>query len=89
MAPLGLYLQGAGVQVEAYDDRFCEPVRTNLANAGIHVLSEPIPLQNPDCVIRSSAIPQDSKLVKPWLTLDVPVLRRGECLLQKKIFLRL
>lgn len=80
MAPLALYLQGAGIQVEAYDDRFREPLRTNLENAGIHVLCEPTPLKRPDCVIRSSAIPQDSKLVKPWLTLEVPVFRRGEFL---------
>ena len=32
MAPLALYLQGAGIQVEAYDDRFREPLRTNLEN---------------------------------------------------------
>ena len=32
MAPLGLYLQGAGVQVEAYDDRFREPLRSHLQN---------------------------------------------------------
>ncbi|MBT3666341.1 MAG: UDP-N-acetylmuramate dehydrogenase [Opitutae bacterium] len=80
MAPLALYLQGAGIQVEAYDDRFREPLRSNLENAGIHVLCDPTPLENPDCVIRTSAIPQDSKLVKPWLTLEVPVFRRGEFL---------
>ncbi len=80
MAPLALYLQGAGIQVEAYDDRFSEPLRTNLEKAGINVLCEPTPIMNPDCVIRSSAIPQDSKLVKPWLALDVPVFRRGEFL---------
>ena len=38
MAPLALYLQGTGIQVEAYDDRFREPLRTNLEQAGIHVL---------------------------------------------------
>ena len=80
MAPLGLYLQGAGVQVEAYDDRFREPLRSHLQNSGIVVLSEPTPVNNPDCVIRSSAISLDNKLVKNWVDLGIPVYQRGEFL---------
>ena len=80
MAPLALYLKGAGVQVEAYDDRFREPLRSHLENAGIDVLSEPTPLKNPDCVVRSSAISLDNKLVKNWVTMGVPVFQRGEFL---------
>ena len=30
MAPLALYLKGSGLQVEAYDDRFREPLRSHL-----------------------------------------------------------
>ena len=80
MAPLGLYLQGAGVHVEAYDDRFREPLRSHLQNSGIEVLSEPTPVNNPDCVIRSSAISLDNKLVKNWVDLGIPVYQRGEFL---------
>jgi UDP-N-acetylenolpyruvoylglucosamine reductase len=80
MAPLALYLQGAGIQVEAYDDRFREPLRSNLEQSGVQVLSEPTPLENPDCVIRSSAIPEGSKLVQPWVAKKIPVFRRGEFL---------
>ena len=80
MAPLALYLQGAGIQVEAYDDRFREPLRSSLEQSGVQVLSEPTPLENPDCVIRSSAIPEGSKLVQPWLAKKIPVFRRGEFL---------
>ena len=80
MAPLALYLKGSGLQVEAYDDRFREPLRSHLEEAGITVLSEPTPSKKPDCVIRSSAIPLNSKLVKNWLDLEIPVYRRGEFL---------
>ena len=47
MAPLAFYLRGAGIQVEAYDDRFTEPLRTRLLGEGIEVLGEPIPRANP------------------------------------------
>jgi len=40
MAPLALYLRGAGVRVEAYDDRFTEPVRSSLVEQGVHILDE-------------------------------------------------
>lgn len=80
MAPLALYLQGAGVEVEAYDDRFREPTRSQLEEFGVRVLSEPIPLNSPDCVIRSSAVPEDSQSVKPWIVEGKPVYRRGEFL---------
>ena len=80
MAPLALYLKGSGLQVEAYDDRFREPLRSHLEEAGIKVLSEPTPSKKPDCVIRSSAIPLNSKLVENWLDLEIPVYRRGEFL---------
>ena len=80
MAPLALYLQGAGIQVEAYDDRFREPLRSHLVDAGIEVLSEPTPLVKPDCVVRSSAIPLDSKLVRNWQAMETPVYQRGEFL---------
>jgi UDP-N-acetylmuramate--alanine ligase len=80
MAPLALYLQGAGIQVEAYDDRFSEPLRSQLIAEGIEVLSEPIPGSDPDCVIRSSAIPEDGSQVAPWIKKGIPIYRRGDFL---------
>ena len=80
MAPLALYLQGAGLHVEAFDDRFREPLRTQLEESGICVLSEPISIRKPDCVIRSSAVSLDNKLIKPWVKKGVPIYRRGEFL---------
>ena len=43
MAPLAHYLSGAGVQVEAHDNRFTEPVRSELLKCGVEILEEPIP----------------------------------------------
>ena len=80
MAPLALYLKGAGIHIEAYDDCFKEPLRSLLVNDGIRVLSEPNPIEKPDCVIRSSAIPEDSNLVSPWISQNIPVYRRGDFL---------
>ncbi len=80
MAPLALYLQGAGIQVEAYDDRFSEPMRSQLIAEGIEVLGEPIPTSNPDCVIRSSAIPEEDPKVLSWSKKGVSVCRRGDFL---------
>lgn len=63
MAPLAFYLCGAGVEVEAFDDHFREPLRTQMEDAGVKVLLEPVPLKKPDYVIRSSAInPLDKRL---------------------------
>ncbi len=80
MAPLALYLQGAGVQVEAYDDRFSEPLRSQLIEGGVDVLGEPTPRGEPDCVIRSSAVPPEGPQVNPWLKKGIPIYRRGEFL---------
>ena len=80
MAPLALYLQGAGIQVEAYDDRFSEPMRSQLITEGIEVLGEPIPTSNPDCVIHSSAIPEEDPKVLCWSKKGVSVYRRGDFL---------
>lgn len=78
MAPLALYLQGAGVQVSAHDDHFREPLRSHLVESGVEVLSEPIPSFDPDCVIRSSAISEDSPLLESWKKKQIPIYRRGE-----------
>jgi len=80
MAPLALYLQGAGIQVEAYDDRFTEPLRSRLLGEGVEILGEPIPTDEPDCVIRSSAVSADGAQVSPWIKKGIPVYRRGEFL---------
>ena len=63
MAPLALYLRGAGVRVEAFDHKFREPLRTELENAGVKILHEPEAILTPDCVVRSSAIPADDPMV--------------------------
>ena len=78
MAPLALYLQGAGIQVSAHDENFREPLRTQLEDAGVEVLVEPIPSQIPDCIIHSSAVSADSTLMKNWEKHKIPIYRRGE-----------
>ena len=40
MAPLALYLRGAGVRVEAFDDRFSEPIRSHLLSFGVKIIDE-------------------------------------------------
>ena len=80
MVPLALYLKGLGLSVEAYDDNFKEPIRTILKNKGITVLTESVPLNKPDCVIRSSAVNEKSEILKPWLKTKVPIYRRGDFL---------
>ena len=82
MAPLALYLKEAGVRVEAYDDNFKEPLRSQLSEAGIRILSDPLPEKEPDCIIRSSAIPEDSDVLNPWRDQAIPVFRRGDFLAQ-------
>jgi len=82
MAPLAMYLKSAGVRVEAFDDNFKEPLRTELSRAGIHTLYDPIPLKDPDCIIRSSAIPEDCALLAPFKNSGIPIYRRGDFLAQ-------
>ena len=78
MAPLALYLQGAGIQVSAYDDHFREPLRSQLEDAGVEVLGEAVPSAVPDCIIRSSAVAEDSPILKCWQDRKTPIFRRGE-----------
>ena len=80
MAPLAFYLRSSGVEVEAFDDYFREPLRTQMQDAGIKVLMEPVPLQKPDCVIRSSAIsPSDARL-SSFRSGSITIYKRGEFL---------
>ena len=80
MAPLAFYLSGAGVEVEAFDDYFREPLRTQMEEAGVKVLLEPVPLKKPDCVIRSSAInPTDGRL-SSFRSASVKIYKRGDFL---------
>ena len=51
MAPLAFFLRGAGVEVEAFGDYFREPLRTQMSDAGIDVLLEPVPHKKPDYVV--------------------------------------
>ena len=80
MAPLAMYLHGAGVDVEAFDDSFREPVRSLLERSGVRILSEPVPSFRPDVVVRSSAIAESLPALDQWKEQGVPVLRRGDFL---------
>lgn len=80
MAPLALYLKGAGVRVEAYDDCFCEPNRGHLIKCGVKVLDELNPTKKPDCIVHSSAIKHDDPRLKKFKNLEIPFYRRGEFL---------
>jgi len=82
MAPLAFYLKGAGVRVEAFDDHFREPLRSQMEEAGIVILDEPEPIVLPECVIHSSAINQSNDRVKKWEKLGIPVYRRGSFIAQ-------
>ena len=86
MAPLALYLRGAGVRVEAYDDRFTEPVRSSLVEQGVHILDELNPIKAPDCIVHSSAIQENDPRLLEFEKLQIPILRRGEFL--AKLFAR-
>ena len=86
MAPLALYLRGAGVRVEAYDDCFTEPGKSYLIEKGIHVLDELNPIKVPDCIVHSSAIQKDDKFLLQCENSDIPIYRRGEFL--AKLFAR-
>jgi UDP-N-acetylenolpyruvoylglucosamine reductase len=80
MAPLAFYLRGAGVEVEAFDDYFREPLRSQMQEAGIKVLMEPVPLETPDCVIRSSAIGSTDSRLSPFRSGSIKIYKRGDFL---------
>lgn len=80
MAPLALYLRGRGVEVEAFDDSFREPVRSLLEQAGVRLLSEPVPSCRPAALVRSSAVDEDREAIATWRERGVPIFRRGEFL---------
>ncbi|MDA7757027.1 UDP-N-acetylmuramate dehydrogenase [Opitutales bacterium] len=80
MAPLAFYLRGAGVEVEAFDDYFREPLRTQMQDAGIKVLMEPVPIQTPDCVIRSSAIGTTDSRLSSFRSKSIEIFKRGDFL---------
>ena len=69
MAPLALYLKGAGVRVEAYDDCFCEPNRGHLIKCGVRFLTNLIPLKNRTALyipLRLSTMIHGSKNLRIW-----------------------
>ena len=85
MAPLAFYLCGAGVEVEAFDDHFKEPLRTQMEEAGVKVLLEPVPLKRPDYVVRSSAISPSDERLSPFRS-SSKIYKRGDfCRVFKKI----
>ena len=48
-----------------------------MQDEGIQVLHEPNPIETPDYVIRSSAIGEEHELVRPWISKEIPVIRRA------------
>jgi len=86
MAPLALYLRGAGVRVEAYDDCFTEPGKSYLKEQGVHVLDELNPIKMPDCIVHSSAIQKDNDFLLQFENSEIPIYRRGDFL--AKLFAR-
>lgn len=86
MAPLALYLRGAGVRVEAHDDCFTEPLCGQLIDHGIKVIDELSPIKEPECIVHSSAIDPNDKRLKKFKDLGIPFYRRGDFL--AKLFSR-
>ena len=82
MAPLALYLRGAGVRVEAYDDRFSEPMRSHLLSSGVEILDELNPIKVPDCIIHSSAVSKGDSRLSHFENMGIPLYRRGDFLAQ-------
>ena len=80
MAPLAFYLKGAGIEVEAFDDYFREPLRTQMSDMGVKVLLEPVPLNAPDYVIRSSAITASDPRLASFDSSTTRIYKRGDFL---------
>ena len=80
MAPLAMYLAANGYEVEAFDDFFREPLRSQLENAGVSIINEPYPLNKPDYVVRSSAVQASDSRLLTFQTQDIKVWQRGEFL---------
>ena len=73
MAPLAMYLAANGYEVEAFDDFFREPLRSQLENAGVSIINEPYPLNKPDYVVRSSAVQASDSRLLTFQTQDIKV----------------
>ena len=80
MAPLALYLRGAGVRVEAFDDRFSEPIRSHLLSFGVKIIDELNPIKVPDCIVHSSAVSKDDSRLTKFQKMGIPLYRRGDFL---------
>jgi UDP-N-acetylmuramate-alanine ligase len=77
MAPLALYLRGAGVRVEAFDDRFSEPIRSHLLSFGVKIIDELNPIKVPDCIVHSSAVSKDDSRLTKFQKMGIPSLSKG------------
>ena len=64
MAPLAFFLRGAGVEVEAFDDYFREPLRSQMLEAGVEVLLEPVPHKKPDYIV--IRVPSTDRIKTSW-----------------------
>ena len=80
MAPLALYLRGAGCEVTACDDAFRQPVRELLASGGVSVIDEPKLTDDFEMIVYSSAVKADHALLAAVREKGIPALRRGHAL---------
>jgi len=80
MAPLAFFLRGAGVEVEAFDDYFREPLRSQMLEAGVEVLLEPVPHKKPDYIVHSSAINRSDSRLASFRGTSSKIYKRGDFL---------
>ena len=80
MAPLAFFLRGAGVEVEAFDDYFREPLRSQMLEAGVEVLLEPVPHEKPDYIVHSSAINRSDSRLSSFRGTSSKIFKRGDFL---------
>ena len=80
MAPLALFLRGAGQDVTACDDAFNQPVREMLLSGGVRLADLPDPGQGFDEIVHSSAISSSHPALIYARQNKIPTLRRGQAL---------
>ncbi len=80
MTPLAIYLRGLGLKVTGTDDGLTEPIRKQLDNADVELVSSQRIPEGVDCVVHSSAIRSDHPSLQRAKARNLPMLRRGEML---------
>tara|TARA_Y100001934_G_C12352685_1_gene776246 strand:+ start:131 stop:2401 length:2271 start_codon:yes stop_codon:yes gene_type:complete len=82
MAPLALFLRGAGHDVTACDDAFTQPVREMLLSGGVKLAELPDPGKGFDEIVHSSAIKSNHPVMISARQSEIPIFRRGQALAQ-------